>query len=466
MPAKSSGIFRRSSLAAWLGLAVTLAAFFGVTLRYAVNIPTLDDYDCGLEFLLKMTHQPTAWSKVLLLLSSQHNEYKTVLQSGIFWLQYALFGKLNFRLSMVIGDLFPLVIGFLLWKFFSPRNTAFPVKLALFVPAAMLFFQLNYAEALNAPMTALQHLPAVAFTFLAIYFLVNDTKPAFAWAIVALLVGLTCSTNVFLTVPIGIAILALRKQFVRLAVWLFVFIVALVVYRFHYQVPPPRVVPGHIAFLKGLLLLKPLYALAVLGAAAWPLRFTGACALGLALVGFNLFLLRRGYFRRNPVIGWCEVFLLLTAMGIAHVRLDFGLELSTSSRYRMYSDLLLAFAWLAIAEEFLVNADGTLRIPLRRNPVFAAVLVLALLNVAVCDRAGNRFFKARYRYWTQGVAAYENPEFPGSTVGSLLPVIGETAERDEAAVYCRQMFNEAIAAGIYAPPQYSRPAYPLIPQLP
>jgi hypothetical protein len=443
-----------------VGLAATLAAFLGCTLPYAINIPTLDDYDCGLDFLVKLTHQPTAWAKVLLLLSTQNNEYKTILQSGLFWLQYALFGKLNFRLSMIIGDLFPVVFGLLLWKLFTPRTSSPAIRLALSVPAALLFFQLNYAEGLNSPMTALFHLPAVLFAFLAIFLLNDGSGAAFAWSIVALLLGTATATSAFLVVPIGVVMLVLSKRYARVVVWVLFFGLALVVCRFHYHSPPLSLSAVHVSLLKGLI-LKPVFALAVLGSAAWPLRASGACALGLALVIFNLYLLRRGYFRRHPVIGYCEAFLLFIAMGIAQIRLTLGFETSIASRYRMYSDILLVFAWFAIAEEFVLTSDGKLRTPLRRNRLYVTVMVLAVLNAAVCDYKGHKFFKARYEYWTTGVAAYQHPEFPGSTVGPVLPLVGEDIQRKLTDVHCRKVFGEAIAAGVYAPPQYPRPTYPL-----
>ncbi|HTV07881.1 MAG TPA: hypothetical protein VMD97_02410 [Candidatus Aquilonibacter sp.] len=467
MPAASPRpAFRQPAWPAGAALAVPLAAFLGLTLRYIVNIPTLDDYDCGLEFLLTLIHQPNARSKLLLLLSTQHNEYKSIFESAVFWLQYAAFGKLNFRLSMIIGDLFPLIVGIVLWKLFTPRIPSFGLKLALFVPAALLFFQLNYAEALNAPMTALQHMPAVAFAFIAILLLHDDRSGAFAGAIAAFLIGVSASTNVFLVVPIGIAILISRKRYARSAIWIGVFLLALLIYRFHYHSPPSHVAYKHSSFLVALLVLKPLYTLAVLGAAAWQFRFPGACVLGAALVLFNLYLIRSGYFRRRPAIGYCELFLLLTAMGIAQVRLDFGLTLSISSRYRIYSDLLLVFAWFSIADQFVLDADGTLRVPLRRNWIFITAMSFAVLNAAVCDYTGNKFFRTRYRYWTEGVAAYEHPQFPGSTEGPLLPVTGQDQDRQQAAIYCRKIFAQAVAAGIYAPPQYPAPAYPIVPQRP
>jgi hypothetical protein len=51
-----------------------------------------------------------------------------------------------------------------------------------------------------------------------------------------------------------------------------------------------------------------------------------------------------------PVVGYCLLFILLTAMGVSALRAELGLMQSISSRYRIYSDLLLIFAWFALVK--------------------------------------------------------------------------------------------------------------------
>ena len=67
--------------------------------------------------------------------------------------------------------------------------------------------------------------------------------------------------------------------------------------------------------------------------------------------------------RRNPLVSYCVLFLLLTAIGVAGLRSDFGLAQAVSSRYTVYSALFLILAWFAIVEEFLEHS----RVPLLRN---------------------------------------------------------------------------------------------------
>ena len=353
MSAQVPGSSRRSAVPIAALLALPAVLFYAVLFRFAVNIPTLDDYDAALDFVDRMSQTSGLPAKAVLFFSTQHNEYKTLFGNAIFWLQYSVFGQVNFRLSSAVGNLFTVLIGVVLWKMFLPRVTERTTRLALFVPVCWLLFQLNFAESLDAPMTALAWLPTLTFCFAAIYLLTRGDGKGFYQALVLLVLGIFSSTNGFILVPIGALILVLARRYARLAGWLGVTAGCMALYLFHYtRAASPVAGPPAGGLLQHSLLLKPVFVLCVLGdAVGYPLRLTGSAVLGLALcVGFVL-LARRGFFRRNPAIGYCVLFLALTAMGIATIRSSSGIEGSLSSRYRMYSDLLLIFAWMSSARE-------------------------------------------------------------------------------------------------------------------
>ena len=169
-----------------------------------VNIPSLDDYDAGLNYLNHSTQISTLSGKFLYLLAAQQNEYKIVFGHAIVWLQYAVFGNVDFRLTCLLGDVFAFFIAGLLWKMFLPNEKNVARRLALFAPVSLLMFQLNYAETLNWALPGLQNINIVFFSLSAIYLLVKQTKSGFCGAVMMLVLAISTSGNGFFIVPVGV----------------------------------------------------------------------------------------------------------------------------------------------------------------------------------------------------------------------------------------------------------------------
>jgi hypothetical protein len=99
-----------------------------------------------------------------------------------------------------------------------------------------------------------------------------------------------------------------------------------------------------------------------------------------------------------PVVGYCLLFILLTAMGVSALRAELGLMQSISSRYRIYSDLLLIFAWFA-----LVKTSRMAEIlSLRRSRLFLGTTTRSLVFCIVMDGIGARYLRRRIRNWNMG----------------------------------------------------------------
>lgn len=433
-------------------IALPILAFYTIALRHAVNIPTLDDYDCALEFVTRLSMAHSFHERLMLMVVNQHNEYRTLFSSAIFWLQYALFGKLNFALSSAIGDVFSAGMALVLWFLCLPQVRSLSLRLAVFVPAALLIFQLNYAEALDAPMTSLQHQPAVTFALFAIMLLVRGGQGPFCVAVGCLLLSIFSSTNGFLLLPVGLAILVLRKRYLHTCIWIAANAVAVAIYRYHY-IPNPQAPPSTEPFLMQWLVYKPAYMFSVVGAAVGP-RLKPTYILGIILVVVFAYLVRRGYFRRHEATGYCAVFLGLTALGIAHIRFSLGMQFSTSSRYRMYSDMLLAIVWFAIAEEYILHRGESLKKPLHRNWIFVTATALTALFAIGWDWKGDKFLHDREQTYISGLSKYEHPAFPGDTSG-LLPDDGPAVPPNAPIrLFTRRILADGVAHHVYSPPQY------------
>jgi len=427
-------------------VASPIVVFYAILFRFAVNIPQLDDYDGILNYLNEFTQQHSARTKFLYFLASQHNEYKLYFAHVVTWLQLLCCGKIDFRLSCALGNLSVLFLGALLWKMFLPHESDHATRLMLFAPVSLLLFQLNYVGTLDWAMTSLQQLPVLFFALASIYFLMQKTRATFCLAMAASVLAIASSGNGFFLLPISLFILLADRSYARTALWLAAQAICIAGYAYHYHEVPA---PGHPAGLAYTLLhARPQYFLVFLGAVAAyprPLSF----ALGLGLVGYFAYILRRGYWRRDPLICYCILFLVFTAVAVSIMRSYEDLRVFMASRYRIYGDLLLIFVWYSFVEEFTRHP----RAELRRSRLFAAVLGLCCLFSLLFDAYGIYVLHRNKGMLVRGLALYEHPQ-PGTLPGPVLfpPNQVDLATWESWNTHARAVLDRSIQLGIYQPP--------------
>jgi len=411
-----------------------------------VNIPSLDDYDAGLNYLNQNAQLATLSEKFLYLLAAQQNEYKIVFGHAVIWAQVAIFGNVDFRVTCLLGDVFALFIGALLWKMFLPQERYLAKRLALFIPVSLLIFQLNYAETLNWALPGLQNINIIFFSLAAIYLLVKKTQSSFWGAIVMLVLAIATSGNGFFVVPVGILILVIDRQYGRITVWLGTTAVCIVGYAYHYNMMSSQS-PKHHSILATVMHLNPLYLVSFVGATAFFPRFL-SLVLGFALLGFFAFMIRRGYCRKHPLVCYCVLFLLFTAIGVAGIRSELGMISATSPRYRIYSDLFIIFAWFAFVDEFLAAR----RESVRRIRSYVMALACAFILFLIGDAWGVHHLIKRNRGLEKGMALYEHPQIPGTAGPVFVPADkpGTQGFADRA----RTIMTRSIELHIYNPPKY------------
>ena len=447
MPVDAVSDQRRKTLLAVSLVAFPITLFYAILFRFAVNVPLADDYDAGLRYLNQSTQIPTFSGRMMYLLVAQQNEYKIVFGHAVVWLQYAVFGNLNLKLTCALGNIFVLPLGWLLWRMFLPEQAVLAKRLALFAPVSLLLFQLNYTETLDWAMPGLQNINVVFFALAAIYLL---TKPAwgnFCAAIAMLVLAISASGNGFFIVPIGVLILDTRRRYAHLAAWIAATAISLAAYLYHYTVAASSGQEHH-SFLATYFFRDPLYLLSFLGSAAFFPK-PASLLLGLAIVFYLAYMIRRGYWRRNLLVAYCTLFVLLTALAVTSLRSQIAVLGGTSSRYRIYCDLLLIFAWFAFAEEFVQHRD----VPLLRNRSFVRVLAVSCLFALLMDAWGIYFLAKRDRDLVRGMTLFEHPQ-PMQPPGPVY------APPDQPSVYyawdthTRAIMIQSIQLGIYDPPPY------------
>jgi hypothetical protein len=172
--------------------------------------------------------------------------------------------------------------------------------------------------------------------------------------------------------------------------------------------------------------------------------------LGILLSIFFVVLVRRGLPRRNPLVSYCVLFLLLSAVGLAGLRSDIGLKESLDSRYAIHSALLVIFAWFAVVEEFLQHECA----PLCPNRILLVAIGGSVLFSLTMDVFGWHYLSERNRQIIRGMIAYQHPALPGSSIGPILPFVGQNARFDELDRRAHEALGQAIRLGIYRPPAY------------
>lgn len=150
--------------------------FYFMVLKYALNLPNMDDYEVVLQTVLDIKHGDF-WGTIL----RQHNEHRPALSRLLYWFYYCITGGINFKVLTLIGDsllLIPAIIG----VYFIKKTGIRYWQWGSFV-WCLLLFDLNTFEANDWTMCACSSYGTIALFFLSIYFCGNP----YLWKYVAIL---------------------------------------------------------------------------------------------------------------------------------------------------------------------------------------------------------------------------------------------------------------------------------------
>jgi hypothetical protein len=427
-------------LLAWLGLLLPLGAFWALCIRFLSPLPVSDDYDAVLLFLTHAKQSNTLHRWLYAVLFHQHNEYKPIWANALIALQYGLAGHVNFIVLSLLGDLQVMLLGWLLWKSFAPDTITRMRRLTLFVPVALLVFQTNYAETLNWPMPGIQNLGVVTFALLSLWLLSRNGPWNLAGACFGLALAIAASGNGLFLFPVGLWLLWHQQRRKQMVPWTLTLLACMAVYFTHYtRVAHPANAPH-----PG---LHPIFILSFLGSFAGvslPVLRYASVPVGACMVACVVFAARRRYYDRNPAIAGFTLFLLITALGVSLTRGGYGYVQSLSSRYKIYSDLLLICVYV-----FGLDAAAKLSAQMRRQ-AFRASLAVASVLFLIGTAYGVRTMKNRYAQLNQGLDLYQSSN---GTEGPV-PLQDKDDEQTRATaasfnVHFREALQEAADANVY-----------------
>jgi hypothetical protein len=427
--------------------------FYWLLSTSVVNLPVVDDYHAVLDFTNRFSRLADLGAKLGYILNFQHNEYKLAFENALFALQYEVFGHVDFTSLSMLGNAFVLLLFALLASAFRTGGQNDGARVLALLPVGLVLFQLQYASTLNFSMAGLQNLPVLAFALASIMLLGSDSRPRIVGACAAMLLAVAASGSGFLLAPVGAVMLAERRRWKHVAIWLAVTAAVGAVYFTHYDVHSSQASPdGSVAHSAAHFDIA--YMLAFMGSSV--ARYQGvlpSIGVGVVLLAIWALAVRNGYSRKNPSVFYFCIFLMLTAAGVSAIRSGLGIEQSLASRYRIYSNLLLILSYIFLAETYLLQMKNR-----RAQRAIAGIVVACGLGFcALSDMAGYRFLKGR-----QQAVALEMAAWQAATLNAANPPPSQVTLNLDPAV-ARQLATglykpatapllESIQLGIYRPP--------------
>ena len=444
-------------------LLVPAALFFGILWSHATTLPIgADDYHAILEFANHWTQIHGFVPKLMHILTFQQNEYKLLFESALVAAQFGILGHIELSWFIVLGNAFVLLIFFVLASIFMTTlgvaEQSLRTRLLLLAPVSLLLFQLQYATTLDWAMGALQNITVIFFSLWSILLLSRQGRGAFLMACAAMLLAISCSGNGFMIGPVGLLMLLQQRRWRDGLLWAAAILLMMCLYFFHYNFRSSQAVPGDTvghAFLH----FSPLYGLSFLGSSVARYESTApSIAFGVVLCAVFVLAVVKRYYRTNPAVFFSMVFVLMTALGVAGLRSNLGIVQSLASRYRIYSNLMLIFAYMFLVQTLLLRGEG-LRLQSRRV-MLAAAVVLCVVFCGMSDLAGNRFLKGRRAAVQQEMTTWLD-HHQGSSAGVAAAAASASAEDDpalrrqmERGIYRPEtpILLESIRLGVYRPP--------------
>ncbi len=159
--------------------------YFAKVSPNAVNVPSLDDFGAILEFLSR--YKTTHGIDRFWLLFSQHNEHRIFTSRVIYVTYYSLFGTINFRHIVFLGN-FELVLIYVLLLSFAKKIIPRYFFIAALVAGISLFDLCNWENA-NFAMACVQNYGIFLWLILSLFFY---SKPGKGFMYLGLLFQVLC----------------------------------------------------------------------------------------------------------------------------------------------------------------------------------------------------------------------------------------------------------------------------------
>ncbi len=355
-------VSKRFSWLVWPLLALPVALYAAIALRYIVNVPWYDDVEMFVLFIQDFFQADSLHDKVYWLLEP-NNEHRILFAKLAALGTYLATGHLNFRGMILVGNLF--LFGTLALLFVVFRSMR--LSLWAFVPVPFFLLHPQYYMTTSWSITSLQHPVVLGLVCGVMYLLALGGRNSFLWAIPLQIFASLAMSNALFGWASGLVVLWRQGHYRRLAVWAAVGLVTGVLYGRGYAntnghgqslayvlANPHLVVLGILTFIGGSFDFLP----------RLPLPWRGVLPVlgGAGLVGLAGWLLSqmRWPFRwsalppdtqsvreinQNFFLGVYGV-LFINTLAVGLLRMRYGYDVMLVSNYMVYPALLLCLLYL------------------------------------------------------------------------------------------------------------------------
>lgn len=375
--------------------ACLISAWYLLVLLNTSHAPRADDFDIVLNTLVQ-TVDSNSYSEKFAALFSVHNEHRPALIRLIAFALYKGFGNVNFVLLTAIGNMFFIFLVLLLYEASSAK-----AGLA-FLPVLLILFNLQHFDTATWASLAVCHYGFLFFSALAIFLSYSERKIVFALCFISISITALCLGGAVIAAMVCLALQAYLKRPVR-AVLMIIFIIGLIVLNYLVSQKssaglltgdPGEILTFFFLFLGSFFSINTVHLLSPL---AGQILFFCLCYITF---------LKKGY---ESNLRLYSVFLFLTTLAavVSIFRSHYGLPEAISSRYKIYSLLTLATAYLTFLE--VVSEKQ------RKRFILAAICISAAFFVFVNCRyyPAMVFSKEAYDSKLQGwISARKKLDYP------------------------------------------------------
>ena len=323
-----------------------LVYFYSIYI-YATNIPFSDDFHRGLNDIISII-QSASLQKKLALIFSHNLETLLLFQKVIILLIYSIWGEIDLKTPLFIGN--STLLGFLFFAYkMMPEKRE---RVFLVLPAALILFQLKPNWVYMIWSVNVGRLYSFFFAGLVFYFLdKGSTKYFLGASFFAICASLTNAGGVAV-IPTGWIMLIIQKRFKLAWVWLVGNLILLGFYSYWGGFTS--------SFTSSLFSISSLNDLARIG--LFFISFLGSMfsfenqtvifTFGIIMVCHFIFLIYKKYYVMNLAVFGFMIYIIHLAAIAAIYRSGLGENAVFADRYKIHSLIMILMIYISLVDLF------------------------------------------------------------------------------------------------------------------
>lgn len=340
-----------------------VALYFYFLSEYSLNIPKWDDHALK-AFIVDFQNADGFVSKFQTFFK-QHNEHRIAFDRFFTLIVFWIHESIEYRWLMWVGNFTLLGVLFIFFRLFQKQK----ISIAYFVPIPMILFQMQLWENTFWGMAAMQNFGIIFFILTLIYLISSEKKSHLYLALFVAFLATYTSGNGITVFPVCIVLLVLQRRFKDLTIFGIASLLLIFLYFFQYKFPEnnpsmagigfKKIIFGFFSFLGSVFDLIPnanqSRKTTILGGMI--LSITGSIIAIYLIFNSKLIKKQRNLNQTELFILGNILFLMGTAIVVTVTRISYGEAGLLTSRYKIYSILLLLTIYLAFISKLNLTND-------------------------------------------------------------------------------------------------------------